>query len=235
MPKKRFIIIDAFGLLHRAWHALPPLKTKSGLVTNAAYGFTSILLRVLKELKGTHIAVAFDRAEKTTRHEQYEDYKATRVKQADEFYAQIPLVHEIVQAFDIPIFEKAGYEADDLIGALSKQLDPDPDLETIIVTGDLDTLQLVDNNTKVYTLKRGISDSIMYDEEEVKKRYDGLGPDKIVDLKALAGDASDNIPGVKGIGQVGAIKLLTDFGNLDNIYEYLEKHPDGQKIKDKTK
>lgn len=233
--KKRFIIIDAFGLMHRAWHALPPLKTKDGLVTNAAYGFTSILLRVFKELKGTHIAVAFDREEKTQRHHDFADYKATRVKQADEFYSQIPIVEEIVKAFDIPLFQKAGYEADDLIGTISKKLDNKEDLETIIVSGDLDTLQLVDHNTTVYTLKKGIGETITYDEAAVKERYDGLGPDKIIDLKAMAGDSSDNIPGVKGIGQVGAIKLLQEFGDLDGIYQYLEKHPDGKKIKDKTK
>lgn len=235
MPKKRLIIIDAHALIHRAWHALPPLKTKDGVLVNAVYGFTSILLRVLKDLKATHIAVAFDRKEKTLRKLEFAEYKAGRVKQPDEFYAQIPIVKKVVETFDMPIFEKVGYEADDLIGAVCKKLDPKSDIETIIVTGDLDTLQLVDDNTKVYTLKKGISDTILYDEQAVKERFNGLGPKQIVDLKALAGDASDNIPGVRGIGEVSAINLLNEFGVLDNIYDYLKKHPEGEKIKEKTR
>ncbi len=235
MPKKRLIIIDAHALIHRAWHALPPLKTKDGLLVNAVYGFTSILLRVLKDLKATHIAVAFDRKEKTLRRQEFAEYKAQRVKQPDEFYAQIPLVKKVVETFDMPIFEKAGYEADDLIGAVCKKLDPEKNVETIIVTGDLDTLQLVDDNTKVYTLKKGISDTVLYDEQAVKERFSGLGPEQIINLKALAGDASDNIPGVKGIGEVSAINLLKEFGDLNSIYDYLKKYPEGKKIKERTR
>ncbi len=235
MPKKRLIIIDAHALIHRAWHALPPLKTKDGLLVNAVYGFTMILLRVLKDLKATHIALAFDRKEKNLRQQEFAEYKAGRVKPPDEFYAQIPIVKKVVEVFDMPIFEKAGFEADDLIGAVCQKLDPQSNTETIIVTGDLDTLQLVDDNTKVYTLKKGISDTILYDEPAVKERFGGVGPKQIIDLKALAGDASDNIPGVKGIGEVSAINLLNEFGDLDGLYDYLKKHPAGEKIKEKTR
>lgn len=230
MAKKKdiFVLIDGNALVHRAFHALPPLTTKTGELINAAYGFTSILLKVLAELRPRYIAVSFDRAKKTFRDELYAEYKATRVKQPQELYDQFPKIKELVAAFNIPIYELDGYEADDVIGTIAKHPEVDtPDIETLIVTGDMDTLQLVDANTKVFTLKKGISDTITYDADAVRKKYDGVGPEQVVDLKALKGDPSDNIPGVKGIGEKTAITLLNEFQTLENLY----KHLDSKKIK----
>ncbi|MDD5567228.1 MAG: DNA polymerase I [Patescibacteria group bacterium] len=221
--KQRFIIIDGNALIHRAFHALPPLTTKSGQLVNAVYGFTSILLKVIKDLKPTHLAVTFDVGKKTFRHTEYAEYKATRVKQPQELYDQIPLAKKVAQALNIPIYENEGFEADDLIGTLTERKEINkPDFETIVVTGDLDTLQLIDGNTKVYTLRKGFSDTITYDQRLVKEKY-GLEPIQIIDLKGLAGDASDNIPGVKGIGEQTAIKLLQEFESVENIYQALKK------------
>ena len=216
----KFVIIDGNAIMHRAWHALPPLTTKSGLLINAAYGFTSILIKVLKDLKPDYVAVTFDLKEKTFRHEQFDGYKATRKKQPDELYNQLPLIKEVVTAFSLPIFEKSGFEADDVIGTLVKEKSVQ-NLQTVIVTGDLDTLQLVDKNTTVYAMHKGISDSIIYDETEVKKRFDGLTPAQMIDYKSLKGDPSDNISGVPGIGEKGAINLIKEFGSLENIYKNL--------------
>lgn len=221
MIKERFLIIDAPAILHRAWHALPKLTDKKGRVINAVYGFISFFLKLLREIKPIYLAACFDTAAPTFRHQLYKDYKATRVSQPQEFYDQIPLTKEILKAFNIPVFEKHGYEADDLIGILSRQNET-RNLETIIVTGDLDTLQLVDNKNKVYFLKRGISEIKIYDENLVKEQY-GLTPKQLIDFKALKGDPSDNIPGVKGIGKKTAFELVQRFGSLEGIYQYLEK------------
>lgn len=218
---KKFIIIDGNALLHRAWHALPPLTTKDGTLVNAVYGFTSILLNIIKEFKPEYGAVAFDPPGGTFRHEFYKEYKATREKQPDELYAQIPLVKEVAQAFGFRIEEHAGFEADDVIGTLTHQATDHAGLKTIIVTGDMDALQLVDDNTVVFTLRKGINDTITYDRATVIERY-GFGPEKVVEYKALAGDSSDNIPGVPGVGEKTAKDLLEKFASIDDIYEYLE-------------
>lgn len=224
--KQKFVIIDGNALIHRAFHAIPPLTTKNGQLVNAAYGFTSILLKVLKDFKPSHIAVTYDVKKKTFRHKLYQEYKAKRIKQPQELYDQIPITKEIVKTLNIPIYELEGYEADDIIGTLTEKRDVDlPNVETIIVTGDLDALQLVDANTKVFTMRRGFSDTLTYDIQTVKEKY-GLNPNQIVDLKALAGDQSDNIPGVKGIGQQTGTKLLQTFGTLENIYQSLKKDDD---------
>ncbi len=217
--KDKFVIIDGNALLHRAFHAVPPLTTKDGRLVNAVYGFVTILMRVMKDIKPRYIAATFDLKKPTFRHIEYKDYKATRVKQPDELYEQLGPIKEIVKAFNIPIYEVEGFEADDIIGTISKKLDKNKEVNTFIVTGDLDTLQLVDDNTFVYTLKRSIADTIIYDEATVKERYGGLRPDQLVDYKALRGDPSDNIPGVKGIGEKTAIELLCRFKTLDGIYK----------------
>lgn len=238
MPKnkEKLAIIDGNALLHRAWHALPPLTTKDGKLINAAYGFNMILLKVFKELKPDYVAVAFDKKTPTFRHEMYEEYKATREKQPEELYDQLPIIKDILKAFNIPIYEKEKYEADDLIGTICEKKSVDnPDTESIIVTGDLDALQLVDYNTKVFTLKRGITDTVVYDDKAVKERYD-LSPEQLIDYKALRGDPSDNIPGVPGIGEKTAINLLKEFGSLGKIYEILESDlPEAKLITDKIK
>ena len=229
MPKKdfkRYMLVDGNGIVHRAFHAIAPLSTKSGEPTNAVYGFSVLLLRAIQDIKPTHIALTFDLPKPTFRHEKYEDYKATRVKAADELYAQIPRCKDIVRAFGIPIFEKEGYEADDVLGTLacsiSEKHKGDDGYETIIVTGDLDTLQLVNAHTKVYTSRRGLTDVAIYDEKAVFDRY-GITPDQFVDFKAIKGDPSDNIPGVRGIGEKGALDLIKEYGSVENVYKNLDK------------
>ncbi|OIO48547.1 MAG: hypothetical protein AUJ32_00385 [Parcubacteria group bacterium CG1_02_40_82] len=222
---KTIVLVDSHALIHRAFHALPTLTTKKGERVNAVYGFVSILLKVLKELKPDYLVATFDLPGPTFRHKEFEAYKATRVKAPDELYQQIDRVKEILKAFDIPIFEKAGYEADDIIGSLVQKVkNKKSKVKSIIVTGDLDTLQLVDDKVNVYTLKKGIGDTIVYDEKAVEERY-GLKPEQMPDFKGLKGDSSDNIPGVPGIGEKTAVELLKEFGTIENLYERLEKSP----------
>jgi len=230
MAKKteKFIIIDGNALVHRSFHALPPLTTKSGQTVNAVYGFTTVLLKAMREFKPDYMAVTFDRKEKTFRHEEYKGYKATRVKAPDELYEQIPLVKEIVAAFNIPIYEKAGFEADDLIGTIARRVENK--IEKIIVTGDMDTLQLVNDHTKVYTMSRGLADNVIYDRQAVINRF-GLTPEQMIDFKALRGDPSDNIPGVYGIGEKTAVELLQNFKTLEGVYKNLNSN----KIKDRIR
>ena len=221
-PKKRFMIIDGHAVLHRAWHALPPLATKEGLVISGAYGFTMIFLKAIRDLRPTHVAVTFDLKAPTFRHQEYKEYKATREKKPDELYAQVPIIEKVLEAMDVRVFTSKGFEADDVIGTLSKLANQrDKDVETVIVTGDLDTLQLVDDRTKVYTLRKGMTDTVIYDEKGVEERY-GLVPDQLIDYKALRGDPSDNIPGVKGIGEKTGAELIRDFGSIEAIYDAIE-------------
>ena len=220
---KKLVLIDANALIHRAFHALPALNSPLGVPTNAVYGFVAVLLKMLKDLKPDYIAAAFDLAGKTFRHEEFADYKVHRVRGPDELYAQIPLVRDILEAFGIPIFEQEGYEADDLIGSLVEKTKDSKELQTIIVTGDLDTLQLVkDDKVVVFTLKKGVTDTVTYNEKEVKKRF-GFDPEYVVDYKGLKGDPSDNIPGVPGIGEKTASTLIQDYGTIEELYSALEK------------
>lgn len=227
--KPKLIIIDGNALIHRSFHAIPPtLRTKDGQLVNAVYGFTSFLLKALNEFHPEYVVLTLDRKAPTFRHEAYEDYKAKRVKAPDELYEQIPFVKKVATAFNIPIFELDGYEADDLIGTICEQTKKHKNLENIIITGDLDTLQLIDSKTKVYTMSRGLSDSVLYGADQVRGRYNLL-PDQVIDYKALRGDVSDNIPGVKGIGEKTASDLLVEFKTLDGVYKAVEK--DNPKIK----
>ena len=222
MENKKLILIDANALLHRAYHALPPLTTKNGEVVNAVYGFLLVFLKVLKEIKPNYIICAFDLPGPTFRDKEYAEYKAGRVKPPDEFYQQIPLIKKILDVFKIPIIEKQSFEADDIIGTMvRKSLEEIPTIQNIIVSGDLDTLQLVNRSTVVYTLKKGIKDTIIYDEEKVIQRY-GLKPEQLIDFKGLRGDPSDNIPGVPGIGEKTAALILKEFGDLENVYQKIE-------------
>ena len=214
--KPVFLVIDGNSLLHRAWHAIPVLQTKDGTPVNALYGFLSILFKAWKDLNPSCIAVAFDRKEPTFRDKMYKEYKAGREKQPDELYAQIPMIVQALEFFNIPSISKAGFEADDILATVAEKLKKEK-LETIILTGDQDTMQLVGGNTKVCTFKKGISDTMVYDEAAVEARY-GLKPEQMVDYKSLRGDPSDNIPGVKGIGEKTAVALLTEFGTLEKVY-----------------
>lgn len=217
MPKRKLLIIDGHALIHRSFHALPPLSNNKGELVNAVFGFTTTLLKSWKDLKPTHIVATFDLKGPTFRDELYKEYKATRVKTPNDLLAQVPMVKDLVRSFNIPIYEKAGFEADDLIGTITKQT---KGMENIILTGDMDSMQLVDKNTKVYTMRKGITDTVLYDEVGVQQRY-GLRPDQVIDYKALRGDPSDNIPGVKGIGEKTALDLLHTFETLENLYQAL--------------
>ncbi len=222
MAHEKFMIVDGHALLHRAWHALPPLTTQKGEVVNAVFGFAQILLKALKELKPAYCIVTFDRKGPTFRHEAYTEYKATRVKQPDELYAQIPRIKQMLEGLAIPIYELDGFEADDIIATLSKKIGTQhPDFETVIVTGDMDTLQLVDDRTRVYAPKKGMSDAGLLDVDAVRQRYDGLSPSDITFFKALRGDPSDNIPGIKGIGEKTAIEVVKAFQNKQNFLDWI--------------
>lgn len=229
---KKVILLDGNAIVHRAFHALPPLTSPDGTPTNAVYGFVSILLKIISELKPDYILATFDLAGPTFRHLAFERYKATRVKQPDELYAQFPVVKEILSALHIPIYEKEGYEADDIIGTAARVLEKkNKNLEIVIVTGDLDTLQLVTKRTKVFTMRKGITDTVLYDEKAVFDRY-GFPPARVADYKGLRGDPSDNIPGVKGIGEKTAQKLIQKFGSLEEIYKHIKSiAPEGLKKK----
>ncbi|MBU1039141.1 DNA polymerase I [Patescibacteria group bacterium] len=218
---ERFVIFDGNAILHRAWHALPPLTSPQGQLVNAVYGFTNMFLKVLKELKPDYLAVTFDRREPTFRHKAFAEYKAQRIKQPQEFYDQLPLVKEVLQGFNVTVFDQPGYEADDIIGTLATLVGKQqPAVEVIIVTGDMDALQLVTAKVKVYVPRKGLSDPVIYDPVAVQERYN-LTPEQLIDYKALRGDPSDNIPGVKGIGEKTAQELIKNFGSLDNIYQSL--------------
>ncbi len=219
----KFIIIDAYALIHRAYHALPVLSNQIGEPTNAVFGFSSILIRVLKEIKPVYVVAAFDLAEETFRKKQFQEYKAQRKKAPDDLYAQIPKVREVLDAFKIPIISFPGYEGDDIIGTLVNIIESDySDIENIVVSGDLDTLQLVSPRTKVYTMRKGFKDTILYDEKAVFERY-GFVPVYIPDFKGLMGDSSDNIPGVEGIGQKTASNLISKYKTIDLIYDNIKK------------
>ncbi len=235
-PTPVFVIIDGNAIIHRAYHAIPPLTTKTGQVVNAVYGFANILLRVLKELQPTHMAVTFDLAGPTFRDELSADYKATRVEADPELYAQIPVIHELVEAFALPIVTKAGFEADDCIGTLVERIGvPAGDIRTIIVTGDMDTLQLVTDRVQVYTMRKSMNDTVIFDIEAVAKRYPGLTPAQVIEYKALAGDHSDNIPGVRGIGEKTAVAILQKFPNLEALYAALDAGEDGLPVAQRKK
>jgi len=237
MKKKKFIIIDANSLIHRAFHALPPLTGRDGEVVNAVYGFANIFLKALKDFKPDYIACCFDVDKNTFRKKEYAEYKAHRKEQPSELYHQFPLIKQLLEAFRVPVYEKKGFEADDVIGTISDIVNKKhKDVKNVVVTGDMDMLQLVDNNTEVYTLKRGISDTVIYTGQAVQERY-GFGPEQVVDYKALRGDPSDNIPGVMGIGEKTATQLIQTFETLEKIYIFIDsiKDPkqDSEKLKDK--
>lgn len=220
--KKKFVVIDGHHLIHRAFYAIQnPLKTSSGEQTNAIYGFASMLLNIIELERPDYIAMTFDEKAPTFRHDKHEGYKATRKKSPDELYTQIPRIKELVKAFHMPIYSKEGFEADDMMGTLAK-LAEEEGLETYIVTGDMDAMQLITSYTFVAFPHKGYRNPIIYDKQKVIDKY-GITPDQVVDYKALMGDNSDNIKGVQGIGPKGALNLLTEYKTLDGIYEHLDE------------
>ena len=223
MTKKRplLVLIDGHSLAFRAFHALPPdLRTAKGELTNATYGFTSMLLNVLRDYKPDYIAVAFD-VGRTFRHDMYEAYKAGRPETPETLHHQVERIKEIVRAFNIPIFTLEGYEADDVLGTLARQAE-EQGADVLIVTGDTDAFQLITPHVRVLTSGRRFSDTIIYDVERVRKRF-GVEPHQLIDHKALVGDKSDNIPGVPGIGPKTATRLLQQYGNLEGIYAHIDE------------
>ncbi len=228
--KKRLVILDTHAILHRAYHALPDFASSKGEPTGALYGLTSMLVRILGDLKPDYVVATFDLPKPTYRHAAFEGYKAGRKKAEDDLVAQIIRSRDVIAAFGIPAYQHEGFEADDVIGTIVERLKKEKSLEIIIASGDMDTMQLIDDaRVKVYTLKKGINDTILYDEKAVKERY-GFAPELIADYKGLRGDPSDNIPGVAGVGEKTATTLIAEFGTIDNLYKVLKKDP--QKLLD---
>lgn len=220
---KTLVLFDAHAILHRAYHALPDFTSTTGEPTGALYGLTTMLIRIISELKPDYMAACYDLAEPTFRKQVYDNYKAGRAKTDDALVAQMDRSREVFTAFNIPIYDKPGFEADDIIGTIVAETKNLSDLRVIIASGDMDTLQLVsDDKVLVFTLKKGINDTILYNETLVKERF-GFGPTLLPDYKGLRGDPSDNIIGIVGIGEKTATTLISTFGSIENIYKTLKK------------
>lgn len=228
--KNKLILIDGNSITYRAFFALPLLSTASGRHTNAAFGFTMMLLRLLQDEQPTHVAVAFDKGKVTFRHQFFEAYKGTRDKTPGELSEQFPIVREVLDAFGIKYLELEGYEADDIIGTLSQKAEQ-AGLETLVVSGDKDLLQLVSDQVHAILTRKGITETERYDIAKIQERY-GLLPQQIIDLKGLMGDSSDNIPGIPGVGEKTALKLLHEFGSVEDVLDHADK-VSGKKLQEK--
>src|SRR3989337_478542 len=224
--KKRLVLLDAHAIIHRAYHALPEFTSSKGEPTGALYGLSAMLIKIIADLKPDYILAAYDLPGKTFRHEAYEEYKAGRPKTDEALISQLKRSRDIFKSFNIPIYDHPGFEADDILGTvveMEKKKLADGELEIIIASGDMDTMQLVDDKkVQVYTLKKGINDTILYDEEKVVTRF-GFKPILLPDYKGLRGDASDNIKGIKGIGEKTATCLIQNFGTIEEIYKQIKK------------
>ena len=221
----KFVIIDGNNLMYRAFYALPQLSNFDGEISNAVFGFANMLVKCINEIKPKYIAVCFDVSKKNFRHDKFADYKGTRKPTPDELKSQFPIAKEMLKKMNIQVVEKEGLEADDLMGCLSRQFDT----ENIIVSADRDTFQLINSNTSVCFPKKGITETINLGLNNLKEFY-GVEPSQVIDLKSLMGDASDNIPGVSGIGEKTALNLIGKYGTLDNVYEHIEEISGKQKI-----
>ena len=236
--RKKLVLLDVHAILHRAFHAVPNLMTSGGMPTGALFGVCNMILKMNSDLKPDYVVACYDLPQKTFRHETYDGYKKGRKPTEDTLVAQIEESRNIFDALGIPMYDVPGFEADDMLGTITEQvLQSFSDIEIIICSGDMDTLQLVDDNRiMVYTLKKGITDTVMYDEDAVRARF-GFGPELIPDYKGLRGDPSDNIIGIPGIGEKTATELITTFGTIEEIYTNLHKHPEKfteKKIKPRT-
>ncbi|CDR66198.1 DNA polymerase I [Staphylococcus schweitzeri] len=227
----KLVLIDGNSLSFRAFYALPLLSNKAGIHTNAVYGFAMLLEKILKEEKPDHFLVAFDAGKTTFRHEKYSEYKGGRQKTPPELSEQFPYIRQLLDAYHIKRYELDNYEADDIIGTLSKEADK-AGFQTIIITGDRDLTQLATDNITIYYTKKGVTDVDHYTPEFIAEKYNGLTPSQIVDMKGLMGDSSDNIPGVAGVGEKTAIKLLNQFNTVEGVYEHLDE-VSGKKLKEK--
>ena len=221
MSKERLLILDGHSLMYRAFYALPALTNSDGIYTNAVYGFTSMLLKMKEEFEPDYIVTTFDRKAPTFRHEEYKDYKAGRKKMPDELIGQFSIVRELLEKMAIDIFELDGFEADDLIGTLSV-FGEKQGLEVFIVTGDRDALQLATDNVKVVINKKGMSEKEIYDRNRMIEEF-GVTPTEFIDVKGLMGDASDNIPGVPGVGEKTAYKLIKEYKSIENVLMNIDK------------
>ena len=227
--KPALVLIDGHALAYRAYFGMPAtFSTRQGELTHAVYGFTNMLLAVWKDYNPEYFVVTFDRGD-TFRHKMYKEYKATREKMPDDLRSQITRIEQLVKAFNMPVFTKEGYEADDLLGTLSRQA-AGQGIEALIVTGDRDAFQLVGPNIKVIISGKRFADREVYDEAAVQERY-GVTPKQLIDLKGLIGDNSDNIPGVKGIGEKGGAKLIQQYNTLEAIYDNLAEIPESTRAK----
>ena len=223
--KKRLVLLDAHAILHRAYHALPDFTSDKGEPTGALYGVSAMLLKIIDDLSPDYLVACYDLPEPTYRHEVYEDYKAGRGETDDDLISQINRSRDIFEAYNIPIYEKAGFEADDILGTIADKVKKrkQKDIEVVIASGDMDTLQLVDDKkVQVYTQKKGIKEVVLYDEKGVEERF-GFGPKLLTDYKGLRGDPSDNIPGIQGIGEKTATILIQKFGTIEDMYKALKK------------
>ena len=229
---KKLIVIDGNSLANRAFYAIPILSNSKGVITNAVYGFTNMLMRILKQEQPDYLAVAFDVSRKVFRHEKYADYKAQRKGMPEELRGQMDLIKDVLRAMNIAIYEKEGYEGDDVIGSMVRWAEGQ-DIHSVIITGDKDSLQLISEKTSVFLTKKGITELAKYDTEALKEEYN-LVPDQIRDLKGLMGDASDNIPGVPGVGEKTALKLLHQYGTVEELYQHLDDF-NGKKLGDKLR
>ena len=222
--KKRLVLLDAHAIIHRAYHALPDFATSKGEPTGGLYGVSTMLMKLIADLKPDYLIAAYDLPGPTHRHIAYEGYKAKRPKAEGNLISQLNRSRDIFTAFNVPIYDCPGFEADDILGTVVEKLKNNKAIEIIIASGDMDTLQLVSGNeVKVFTLRKGISDTIMYDEKKVLERF-GFGPKLLPDYKGLAGDPSDNIIGISGIGDKTATNLIVNFGTVEEIYEKLAKN-----------
>ena len=213
--KEKLLIVDGHAMVFRAWFSIPERLTANKVDTRGAYGFINTLIKSIRENNITHIAVCFDTKAATFRDELFPDYKAQRPPTDPSIHKQIPIAKDLLNSLDIPVFEKDGFEADDLVGTISSVANQN-EIECLILTGDADQLQLVNDQTKVL-MYSGYGDIRIYDPGKVKERYDGLGPDFVAEIKALEGDPSDNIPGVPGIGKKAARTLLLEFGHFEEL------------------
>lgn len=228
---EKLVLIDGNSLSFRAFYALPLLTNRAGIHTNATYGFAMLLEKIIKEENPTHFLVAFDAGKTTFRHQTYGDYKGGRQKTPPELSEQFPLIRQLLDAYHIKHYELENYEADDIIGTLSKAAD-EAGMQTIIVTGDRDLTQLATDNVTIYYTKKGVTDVDHYTPEFIAEKYNGLKPSQIIDMKGLMGDTSDNIPGIAGVGEKTAIKLLNQFDSVENLYDHLDE-VSGKKLKEK--
>ncbi len=228
---QRLILIDGNAIMHRAFHALPPLTDKEGKLSNAVYGFFSMFLKIREDFQPTYMIVCFDLPKPNFRQTLYAGYQASRPKMSDDLSPQITRVHEVLEAGKVPIFEMGGYEADDLIGTISvKAIEGQKDVEVIIVSGDRDLMQLVNEQVKLCTPIVGLTNNVLYNATMVEEKF-GITPAQFVGYKALIGDASDNYPGVAGVGPKTASGLIRKYGSFEGIYEHINELPEKLALK----